>query len=348
MTTPTTPKAVIFGCAGTSLSAEEKSFFTKHNPLGFILFARNCESPAQVKKLVSDLKATVSHDTPLVLIDQEGGRVARLKPPHWRASPAAGKFADKAKLDMGNKKTWSASRAAVYWNARLIAADLHGLGINVNCAPLADVPSPDCHDIIGDRAYGKDPEQVSVLAAEMARGLQDGGVLPVLKHIPGHGRAKVDSHEDLPVVDASLEELRACDFIPFTRLKNIPLGMTAHILYSAIDAKLPATLSKKVMKVIRGEIGYDGLLMSDDLSMKALKGDFASLTKASLDAGCDLVLHCNGKMEEMQPIAENCRPLDADGARRLKVAWEKLAKPEALDAQFAESNVSGYLQASNG
>lgn len=343
-----TPKAVIFGCAGTSLSDAEKSFFKTHNPLGFILFARNCESPAQVKKLVADLKATVSHDMPLVLIDQEGGRVARLKPPHWRASPAAGKFADKAKIDHSNSKTWSASRAAVYWNARLIASELHGLGINVNCAPLADVPSPDCHDIIGDRAYGKDPEQVSILAAEMARGLQDGGVLPVLKHIPGHGRAKVDSHEDLPVVDAPLESLRKTDFVPFMRLKNIPLGMTAHITYTAIDAKDPATLSKKVIKVIRDEIGFDGLLMSDDLSMKALKGDFGALTKASLAAGCDLVLHCNGKMEEMQPIAENCRELDKDGLHRLSVAWEKLKKPEALDTEFAESNVSGYLQASNG
>jgi beta-N-acetylhexosaminidase len=346
MVSKSIPKAVIFGCAGTVLSADEKVFFAKHNPLGFILFSRNCESPEQVKKLVADLKATLSHETPLVLIDQEGGRVARLKPPHWRASPAAGKFADNALKDKANGKTWSASRAAVYWNARLIAKELAGLGINVNCAPLADVPSDDCHDIIGDRAYGKDPEQVSILAAEMARGLHDGGVLPVLKHIPGHGRAKVDSHEDLPVVDASLDAMRASDFIPFSRLKHIPLGMTAHILYSALDDQKPATLSKKVMGLIRGELGFDGLLMSDDVSMKALKGDFAALTQESLNAGCDLVLHCNGKMEEMLPIAEHCRALDADGERRLNAAWAKLAKPEALDVQFAESNVNGYLQAS--
>lgn len=342
-----TPKPLIFGCSGTVLTDEEKAFFTQHNPVGFILFARNCETPEQVRKLVSDLKVCASHEQVLVLIDQEGGRVARLKPPHWRKAPAAGMFAARATADISAGRTFSRSRASVYWNARLIADELESLGINVNCAPLADVPSKDCHDIIGDRAYGETPEQVAILGAEMARGLLDGGVLPVLKHIPGHGRARVDSHEELPTVDATLEAMSQTDFVPFKRLNHLPLGMTAHILYTALDKQLPATLSPTVISLIRKTIGFDGLLMSDDLSMKALKGDFKMLTRDTLAAGCDVVLHCNGKMEEMRPIAESSTPMSNDALRRLDAAWSKRRTPEAFDSQQALSQIDEYLQAAN-
>ena len=219
------PKAGIFDIQGHTLTDEEKRFYAKLNPLGFILFARNCESPAQLKKLVDDLKALLERDDVLILIDQEGGRVARLKPPHWRKAPPASFFADIANHSIADAKRLT------YANGRRIARELFELGINVDCAPLADVPVDGAHDVIGDRAYGDNAHQVSIFAEAMARGLRDGGVLPVLKHIPGHGRAMVDSHMSLPVVDASLATLRATDFIPFTALKHLPLGMTAHVLY---------------------------------------------------------------------------------------------------------------------
>lgn len=288
-------RPVIYGMAGLQLTEDEKTWFKSQRPVGYILFARNCESPAQVQALTSSLKAL--HDyLPLILIDQEGGRVARLKPPHWRKVPPAGLFADLAGKDL------KAAQRMVYLNARLIAADLVSCGINTDCAPLADIPTDRCHDIIGDRAYGTSPAQVVTLGRAMADGLLDGGVLPVLKHIPGHGRAEVDSHESLPLVDASLEELIAQDFVPFRELADLPLGMTAHIRYTAIDPTQPATLSPATIKLVREQIGFKGILMTDDLSMKALQGDFGQLTKESLAAGCDLVLHCNGNMDEMQRI----------------------------------------------
>jgi len=323
-------KSGIFGLGGLALSEEEKHLFNKVNPLGFILFARNCESPAQVSKLVSDLKNLSQRDDVLILIDQEGGRVARLKPPHWRAAPPAGVFSE-----MAHHSLFEGQRAT-YMNARLIARELHALGINVDCAPLADVPVPGAHDIIGDRAFGDDPHQVSILAEAFARALLDGGVLPVLKHIPGHGRARSDSHEELPVVSESLQTLFASDFIPFKALIHLPLGMTAHILYTALDDKLPATLSPKVLDFIRHEIGFDGLLMSDDISMKALKGNLGDLTKQSLDAGCDVVLHCNGKMEEMQVIATALPPLGKSAQKRFERALAQLKPPVAFDYGEAE------------
>lgn len=331
-------KAVIFGLAGTILTDEERVFFTQHNPLGFILFARNCESPDQVRALTRDLRQLAGRSRLLILIDQEGGRVARLKPPHWRKAPPAAIFAS---LFAHSPEQ---ARQATYLNARLIAQELFSLGITVNCAPMADIPVPGSHDIVGDRAFGTSPEQVVSLAREMARGLMDGGVLPVLKHIPGHGRAKVDSHESLPMVDASLSELRRTDFIPFRELKDIPLGMTAHILYTAIDEKAVATLSPVAIRLIREELGYEGLLMSDDLSMKALAGSFAELTQKTLSAGCDIILHCNGKMQEMQEIAEACPLLDEHGrlraARALSclqdpLSFEVAASQQALDALLA-------------
>ncbi len=322
--------SAIFGLESHTLTEEEKRFFSEVNPLGFILFTRNCESPDQVKSLVKSLRELLQREDVLILIDQEGGRVARLKPPHWRKFPPAGFFAEIADISIGKGKQ------TVYANARLIARELYGLGINVDCAPLADVPVRNAHDIIGDRAFGDDPHQVSILASAMAAGLLEGGVLPVLKHIPGHGRARADSHESLPIVEESLAELQRSDFIPFKALAHLPLGMTAHILYTAIDSERPATLSPKAIDLIRREIGFDGLLMSDDLSMKALSGNLDNVTRMSLAAGCDIVLHCNGKMDEMRKIAGALTFLEGKTERRFEHALAQLKKPGKFDYMEAE------------
>lgn len=331
------PKAGIFGLSGLTISEEEKKFFADLDPLGFILFARNCESPEQLKKLTRDLRELLQRDDVLILIDQEGGRVARLKPPHWRKAPPAGYFAKIADSSI------AAAKAAVYANARLIAQELHTLGINVDCAPLADVPVKNSHDIIGDRAYGDDPHQVSILAAAMAKGLTDGGVLPVLKHIPGHGRAKADSHENLPVVNESIEILSKSDFVPFKALSFLPLGMTAHILYTALDPERTATISPVVIDFIRKEIGFGGLLMSDDISMKALNGELDELTAMSIDAGCDIVLHCNGKMDEMQKVAKALLPIGDKAERRFEQALAQLIMPAEYDYEMAEKLVDSDI-----
>jgi beta-N-acetylhexosaminidase len=328
------PKAGIFDVAGHVLSDAEKRFYADLNPLGFILFARNCESPEQVRSLVADLKSLLGRDDVLILIDQEGGRVARLKAPHWRKAPPAGLFSDIAATSI------SEGRSAVYSNARLIARDLHALGINVNCVPLADVPVLGAHDVIGDRAFGEDPQQVSILADAMAKGMLDGGVLPVLKHIPGHGRANVDSHESLPVVNATLPTLRMTDFVPFKALNTIPLGMTAHVLYTAIDKQLPATLSPAVIKLIREEIGFDGLLMSDDLSMKALKGSLSDLTMQTLAAGCDVALYCNIPLEQAAEAATVLAPLGDKAQERFAHAIAMFKTPAAFDYAEAEQFVA--------
>lgn len=329
-----TPKAVIYGCEGLRLTDAEKRFFTEENPLGFILFARNCDNPAQVKALVDELKATVAHRETLVLIDQEGGRVARLRPPHWRKYPPARILAD---------LPGELAPEAVRLNSRMIADELLPLGINVDCLPLADVPVEGSHDIIGDRAYANEPGKVGALGREAAQGLLDGGVLPVLKHIPGHGRAMVDSHHDLPRVDASLEELRKTDFAPFKDLRDLPLGMTAHVLYEAIDAENVATLSKTAIRLIRDEIGFDGLLMSDDISMKALSGDLGDLSRRVLEAGCDLVLHCNGKMEEMQTISKAVGPLEGESLARAERAGRLLRAAKPFDVAAAEARMQALL-----
>lgn len=291
-------KPVIFGMKGETLSEEEKVLFRAHAPAGFILFKRNCRDKGQLRALTDELRDVAGKNDVPIFIDQEGGRVARLLPPHWRKPPPASIFA--ALYDEHPEK----ARELVYLNARLIAAELREAGITGNCAPLADIPAPGSHTIIGDRAFGETPEQVADLAGVQAKGLMEGGVLPVLKHIPGHGRATADSHEELPVVTTPLDTLRKTDFIPFGKLAHLPYGMTAHIRYSAIDGDKPTTLSPKVIDLIRNEIGFEGLLMTDDLSMKALSGALASLAKDSLAAGCDLILHCNGEYTEMKEIAE--------------------------------------------
>jgi beta-N-acetylhexosaminidase len=302
-------KAVIFGVSGTELTPREKSFFKESNPAGFILFKRNCADSEQIRKLNSSLRESVGWHCP-ILIDQEGGRVQRLGPPNWQQFPPAGKFAKIALEDLEKAK------AEVYENAKQIAAELLDLGINVNCAPMADLLFGFSHEIIGDRAFGTDPEIVSILAGYMARGLLDGGVIPILKHIPGHGRAKLDSHEALPRVGASLEKLSRTDFIPFINLNDLPWGMTAHIKYTAIDADNCATESKTIIDIIRNGIGFDGLLLTDDISMKALTGTFTERTEKSLVAGCDIILHCNGDMKEMQEIAAACPSLAGKAKQR--------------------------------
>jgi len=309
-------QAAIYGCEGLALSDAESRFFREANPWGFILFARNVDSPDQVASLCDALRDTVGRDAP-ILIDQEGGRVARLKPPHWRQHPPARRYGDLFEKDM------AAGLEACQLGGFLIGQELRALGIDVDCVPLADVPQPGAHDIIGDRAYGETPEQVIALARAAATGLEEAGVLPVLKHIPGHGRAGVDSHEDLPVVDAPVESLREIDFKPFMSLADLPLGMTAHVVFTALDPNNPATTSREVIRLIREEIGFDGLLMGDDLSMKALGGPMEKRVSESISAGCDLVLHCNGDMEEMEAVAGATSALSPPALLRSETALSR-------------------------
>lgn len=306
------PSAVIFGCSGTVLTDAEKDFFKNVDPLGFILFARNVETPAQVKNLVASLRETVGRENAPVLIDQEGGRVRRLRPPHWKDYPAQGVFGR-----LYDKNPAAACEAA-HLNARLIGRDLKELGIDVDCLPLLDVPSNGAHDVIGDRAFSTDARAVADLGMAVCEGLLDEGVMPIVKHVPGHGRARCDSHLALPKVEEGRIELENVDFYPFRHLASAPWAMTAHLLYTAIDARKPASLSKTVIdEVIRGYIGFKGFLICDDLSMKALDGGLDELTRQALDAGCDAVLHCNGNPEEMRAVASAVRPLTGAASERL-------------------------------
>lgn len=327
----------ILGASGTELTKEEVSFFRELNPYGFILFARNCVSPEQVKNLTSSLKEISGRDNLPILIDQEGGRVARLKPPHWPSYPPAGVFS------MLYKNKPEQAKKATYLNARLIADDLSEIGITVDCAPLADLPVEGAHDIIGDRAFGHSPEQVIDLARAMADGLQEGGIIPVLKHIPGHGRAFVDSHKELPVVEASLNELRATDFVPFKALSDLPMAMTAHVVYAAIDKYYMATLSPVAITLIREELGFDGLLMSDDISMKAMKGDYAQRAEQTLSAGCDIVLHCNGDMKEMRELAGGLTQISEISLMRANKAMKNAGKLVEFDAAEARQIIDEIM-----
>lgn len=338
------PLAVILGCAGTTLSQGERAFFREADPAGFILFARNVESPDQVRSLVRDLRESAGRPDALVLVDQEGGRVTRLKPPYWRAAPAAGRFGELAARDMAQ------AQHAARLNARLLADDLTALEITVDCVPDLDLRFPGANDaVVGDRSYGGDPRVVSDLGRAVCEGMLAGGVLPVIKHMPGHGRAAVDSHHELPVVTAGRTLLEETDFAPFRALTDMPLAMTAHIVYEAIDANLPATSSPAVIgQVIRGAIGFDGLLMTDDLSMKALDGTPGEKTIRSLDAGCDVILHCNGDMAEMEAVAGAARPLDEAGRRRMADALAMIGVPEALDREQCLAELDAILDTAGG
>ena len=329
-------KAMILGCGGLTLSDDERAFFRSERPWGFILFARNVSEARQLADLVSDLRDCVGEvDTP-VLIDQEGGRVQRIKPPLTPSYPPA------AKIGAVHLRDPQAGRRAAWLLGRLQAADLARFGINVDCLPVLDVAAEGCHDAIGNRAFSSSAETVAKLGAQAAEGLMAGGVLPVMKHIPGHGRARVDSHLELPVVDVSGEQLETQDFVPFRTLAALPMAMTAHIVYSQIDAEGPATTSRKVVdEVIRQSIGFDGLLISDDTSMKALSGDFATKTGAIFNAGCDVILHCNGVMDEMTEVAANTPVLSGKSERREQAARSlfglgKICDEDALRTEFEE------------
>jgi beta-N-acetylhexosaminidase len=330
-----TIRAFISGCAAATLSDEEKRFFAETCPWGLILFKRNIETPAQVSGLIQSWREIVGRADAPVLIDQEGGRVQRLGPPHWPKFPAA-----EAMTRGGD------SAETVRLGARLIANELLPLGINVDCLPVADLRFPGAHDVIGDRAYGSDPAEVARLARAAAEGLLAGGVLPVVKHIPGHGRALADSHLELPRVSASRTELEATDFAPFRLLADLPLAMTAHVIYEAIDDRLPATISPVVIgEVIRKHIGFDGLVMTDDVSMKALSGGIGENTKAAFEAGCDVALHCNGSMDEMRAVAANAPLLDGKAAARAKKALDSIAGgPKSLDVAEAWSRFSARVE----
>jgi len=328
-------KPVIFGCEGATLSASERQFFRDVDPLGFILFARNCETPVQIKRLVAELRESVGRGDAPILIDQEGGRVARLKPPHFPAYPAAAKIAA-----LGGVR----ARCAAWLAARLIADDLGQLGITVDCAPVLDVPVSGADPIIGDRAWGNEPRIVAENGLAFCDGLMAGGVLPVIKHIPGHGRANVDSHRALPVVETPRADLDSTDFAPFRALSGMPWAMTAHVLYTAIDPDRPATLSNCVItEVIRAGIGFDGVLLCDDLSMAALGGKIETRAWDALQAGCDLVLQCNGIIDEMVAIAGAIGPMSEAASRRVVAGEARRHAPGAFDRIATEHEFAALL-----
>ncbi len=324
-----THKAFICGCSGPDLTDDERAFLRDEKPCGLILFARNCVSREQIARLTDGARASAGDDL-LILIDQEGGRVQRMRPPEWRAYPPARAFAELYSTEQ--QKALEAIRLVT----RLMAEDLHELGINTDCAPVLDVPVAGSHEIIGDRSYGDDPDTIIVLARAMAESLLEGGVLPVIKHVPGHGRAKADSHKELPVIDASRAELEATDFRPFAALADMPLAMTAHVVLRAYDEDAPATVSRLIMsEVIRGQLGIKGLVMSDDLDMAALKGQPEERAQAVLAAGCDVVLHCSGVLEDMMRVASVAPGLDGDGEARFRAARDRLKPPSAYDRDKA-------------
>ena len=329
--------AAVYGCSGPVLTEAEKTFFADVRPWGFILFRRNVETPDQVRTLVAALREAIDSPDAPVLIDQEGGRVQRLGPPRWPKYPPAAAY-----LQATNDP--QAARELVRLGARLMAHDLKALGITVDCAPVLDVPVPGAHDIIGDRAYASDPATVTRLGRAAAEGLLAGGVLPIIKHMPGHGRAFADSHHDLPVVHADFETLDAWDFAPFKALSDMPMAMTAHVVYSAVDPKHPATTSKTAIRMMRDHLGFSGLILSDDLSMQALSGTLTERAERSLKAGCDVVLHCNGQLDEMKAVAKGVGKLKGRAKLRARAALARIVHtPEPLDPVEARSRLDAAL-----
>ncbi|PZU00115.1 MAG: beta-N-acetylhexosaminidase [Brevundimonas sp.] len=317
--------AAIYGCAGHRLTEAERAFFAEARPWGFILFRRNIDMPEQVRALTEDLRAAVGDAQAPVLIDQEGGRVQRMGPPHWPKYPPGAAYL-KAANDLDG------ARELARLGARLMAHDLREVGITVDLLPVLDVPAPGAHDIIGDRAYAADPAVVGLLGRAAAEGLLAGGVLPCIKHMPGHGRAFADSHKALPTVHADFETLDGWDFAPFKALSDMPLAMTAHIVFTAIDGKRPATQSKKAVRTMREHLGFSGLILTDDLSMQALSGDLGQRAHRSLKAGCDVVVHCNGDLAEMQAVAEGTGRLKGKARARAEAALARIVRaPEPLD-----------------
>jgi beta-N-acetylhexosaminidase len=331
-------KAFIAGCAGSRLSDEECAFFAAEQPVGLILFARNCETPGQLRALVAAFRDVVGRADAPVLIDQEGGRVRRLRPPHWPDYPPARTI---GRLAAASEP---AGLRAAWLQGRLIAADLRDVGININCAPVLDVIAPGASEAIGDRSFGTDPLLVARLGRAFAEGLAEGGVAPVMKHLPGQGRAAADSHYALPVVDAGLDALAGADFVPFSALADLPAAMTSHTVFSAVDPDRPATTSPTVIRdIIRERIGFEGLLFSDDISMNALSGGYRERAGAVQAAGCDIVLHCSGRMEEMREVAAVAAPLAGRTAERLAGLLSVIAAPQPFDRAAARAEFDGLL-----
>ena len=326
MTACAAPRAMVLGCAGVTLDDSERIFLADADPAGFILFKRNCESPAQTQALIGSLRESVGRPDAPVLIDQEGGRVVRLGPPHWRAPPAPALLGALAETD------GTAGARAAWLNARLVAADLYALGFTVNCVPALDLRFAGASKVVGDRSLGADPRLVARLGHAVADGLRAGGIVPAIKHLPGHGRASADSHAVLPQVEAPLKALRDRDFVPFRALRDAPVGLTAHVCYAALDPERPGTLSAKVIgEAVRGAIGFDGLLVTDDLSMGALTGSVGQRATAALAAGCDLALHCNGKRDEMEDVAAAVPRLAGRARERFDRMLAARRPPEAFD-----------------
>ena len=335
-------RAVVLGCSGYRFSADEERFFRDAQPWGLILFKRNVSDPSQLASLCARFRELVERSDAPVFVDQEGGRVQRLSVPNWQKYPAAGRFLTASGGDL------NAAAELVRLAARLTAFDLASVGITANCMPVLDVPIPGAHEAIGDRAYSFLPEEVVALGRAAATGLISGGVLPVMKHMPGQGRAMLDSHEDLPEISASFKDLSGTDFVPFKGLSDLPIGMTGHVLFSAIDPSNSATMSKIVIEnIVRGEIGFKGLLISDDLSMKALGGSFRQRAERLFSAGCDIALHCNGLMQEASGVVEGSSMLDGEALKRADAALELIKLPpegfdpvegrQKLDAMLAHS-----------
>ncbi|AJA63084.1 MULTISPECIES: beta-N-acetylhexosaminidase [Bradyrhizobium] len=335
-------RAFITGVSGTELTAVEREFIRAERPWGFILFRRNVDTPAQVAALVAELRAVAGAADAPVLIDQEGGRVQRLGPPHWPVYPPGAIFS--TLYDTDSVLGLTAARLS----ARLIASDLADLGITVDCLPLADVPVPGADAVIGNRAYGTEPGKVAAIARAVTEGLEQGGVLPVLKHIPGHGRATADTHFKLPTVDAPRDELDRTDFAAFQPLADLPMAMTAHVVFSAVDPAHPATTSATMItQVIRGVIGFQGLLMSDDVSMNALSGNIAERTRAIFAAGCDMALHCNGNIEEMREVAGQTPELSGTALARAKAALASRKAPQPFDRAAARAELDALIARAN-
>src|ERR1700710_1040329 len=334
-----TARAFITGVSGFTLTANERDFLRAERPWGFILFKRNIDTPAQVTALVEELRESIDEPDAPVLIDQEGGRVQRFGPPHWPVYPAGAVFGTLYDID----RTLGLTAARL--SARLIADDLIALGITVDCLPLADVPVAGADAVIGNRAYGAEPGKVAAIARAVTEGLEQGGVLPVLKHIPGHGRATADTHFKLPQVDTSKTELERTDFAAFQPLADLPMAMTAHVVFSALDLAQPATTSATIIEqVIRGVIGFQGLLMSDDVSMNALSGSIAERTRAIFAAGCDVVLHCNGKLDEMREVVAQTPELTGKALERAKAALASRGAPQAFDRLAARAELDALIE----
>ena len=331
------PRAFICGCASLALNADELEFLRESDPWGLILFKRNVADRDQLRDLIQSFRDCVGRADAPVLVDQEGGRVQRLAPPHWPAYPAVGLL----------EKNFEASRAeaAALLIARLIAHDLSDVGISVDCAPVLDVAEPETHDFIGARIFSRRPERVAAMGRAFVDGLLAGGVAPVVKHMPGHGRARADSHHELPVVHASRAELER-DFAPFAKLNGLPMAMSAHVVYSAIDPRRPATTSRIVVEdVMRGAIGFDGLIMSDDVSMKALGGSYDERARAIIEAGLDIVLHCNGDLDQARAVASATPALSGPALRRAEAALAMIALPEAFDVDGAKEELAAISSA---